>query len=240
MTVSHKSAVALHRQALSFPIRKACVQAERPVSGSSQEFESLIGKYAIRAAAIGHYELPLRDFFHPRANFGERNRTCARNMPSGVLFGRTDINYDGAALAYPLLQFRAGHWLHTSAILQKCLDQSPDFSQTRFRDTSHRKPQAEHRCVSQPVSDVIPVSPAVHKLSLAQDLKVLRCICHRLAGFYGKVFHRTFSLGKEFEDFQAAAVRERLADAGELLEQFILKKSFVGRPHIQIFNRIIE
>jgi len=120
-------------------------------------------------------------------------------MAGLILFSRPYVEDNRASSSYPLLQFREGHWLQGAAIVQKCLHQAPDFRQSIFPQITQREPESKHVLVGQAIADIFALSSGLNELRLAQYLKVLGGIGDGLGGFFCKILHCAFGLGKELK-----------------------------------------
>ena len=62
--------------------------------GLLENTNGLMGKSAVRAAAVGHHFFVAGQFAQPSAEFGKGDRDCGRQMAGHEFFRRSDIEYD--------------------------------------------------------------------------------------------------------------------------------------------------
>jgi hypothetical protein len=63
-------------------------------AGLLENTNGLMGKSAVRAAAVSHHFFVAGQFAQPSAEFSKGDRDCGRQMTSRELFRRSDIEYD--------------------------------------------------------------------------------------------------------------------------------------------------
>src|SRR5256885_341933 len=83
-----------HWKTCSFPFRQSVFESSRMKPGLLENTNGLMGKRAVRAAAVGHHFFVAGKFAQPSAEFSKGDRDCGRHDTGRELFRRSDIEYE--------------------------------------------------------------------------------------------------------------------------------------------------
>src|SRR5207245_9005061 len=132
-------------------------------------------------------------------------------------------------------QFGPGQGLETVRGAEVGVGQLANLCPVLYGHAAQVQPQVEHLRIPKLVVNASAVAPAPHQADLSKHLKMLTRIRDGKAGFGSQPFDGALAIGKDVDDLEPPAVRQRLGQASELIEQGGLGCSAVWCP-IQVFH----
>jgi hypothetical protein len=102
----------------TLPLRKAVLEATGSSAASSEHADGVVGEHAERTAAVRDYlELP-RKVLDAGGKSLDRDRSGTRDVASGVLRARTNVDHDHVAGGEPLSELVAADLIEAGAVAE--------------------------------------------------------------------------------------------------------------------------
>ena len=162
-----------------------------------QEADRFIGERAVGPAAVGdHFSVP-GQLAKPAAKLGQRDGDSARQMPSGILFCRADVQDNEV---FTMLQ--APKQLGATNRLQRVPRSEIGVSELAYlgpsldRNSAQVAPEVKDLRIVEGITDVSPLPPPEDQADFAQHLQVLTGIGNRHAGLGSQTLDGTFAVRK--------------------------------------------
>src|SRR5262245_39040712 len=157
-----------------------------------------------------------------------------------ILGFRTNIEKDNVALIHPPTQLLGINRFQVIPIAEVIRDNPLNLRDLRVTKVTDRVPPDQRSVVGHGIASIEPILAHHHQPSRTEDVQMLRCIRNAQSGLLSQVLHRSLSLGQKFQEFQAPATGERLADHCELIEERVLEGALCGASAIQCCYAAIE
>src|SRR5438552_14124100 len=166
-------------------------------------------------------------------------------MTSRELFRRSDIEDDDVfSPLQPPEQLHSRDRLQTVAGAEICVGQLADLRAVLGSHATQVAPHVEHLRILELVVDASSVAPPADKADLTQNLQVLTGICDGKSSLSRQPLNGPLAIGKDVDDLEPPAVRQRLCESSELVKEGGLRSSAVGLTralaclrHVQLLGR---
>jgi len=205
--------------------------------------DRFVGERAVGTSAVrDHFFVP-GQLAKPAAQLGERDRDGARQMARRVFLRRPYVQHeDVVPVLQPSKQLSPTDRLQRVACSEIGISELAYFGTSLDSDAAEVAPEVKDLRIVEGIADGSSLPPSADQADFAQHLQVLTGIGNRDAGLGSQALDRAFAVREDVQDLETSAVGERLAQAGELIEERRLGSPAAGLGsrnalhHLQILN----
>ena len=198
------------------------IESSGPIAPAAQLADGVVGKDAVRAAAVRDDVGVLGQRAKLAFELTDRNRSGAGDVPGRVLGFGPHVEQQHLAALQASGQLRAVDELDPVPIAEVGRGEPLEAGDMFGGDVAQRRPQVTDPVAGQRVEDPGAVPTCGQEPGAGHGPKVVRGVGDGLADLVGDVVDRPLTLGEHIDDLGPAPAGQGLGDLGEPLVQRVL------------------